>query len=608
MSERFFIGISMGFNSSACIMSEERGLIAAISQERLNGEKNTKEFPLKAIIECLKIADADTYVYSLEDMEIEGLAISHYQPITIGEIERYLPTDVRDKLASFSKDFSDFDVMGYIRFVVETFCNVRIKTMQRVDHHKAHANSAIVFHGVPRNPITAFVTCDGFGDGLSSKIKLINGETLSSNRLSGSIGLVYQFVTGALGYKEHQHEGKITGLAAFGEPLYLEVFNRLFDNTLFGIRMDNVSETMKDAVFFGGTYPYNSQIEDFDLFLLMKDKVYDMVNELLLCGAEPKDIAATVQAFAETQITKWITRTMERHFGPDVPLMDVYLAGGVFANVKINQRIHELGFVDNIYVAPCMGDEGTAVGAAYVTMVTTLGSITFERRDLFSGAHSALLGPKHDVSVTEVNDLLVQNDVSGVTISIVPNMDDRASKIAALLSMNKIVCLYQGRMEFGPRALCNRSILYPCHDPSVNQWLNDKLSRTEFMPFAPFCKEVHANDLFRGVRGAEQTAQYMTITFDCTEEFARDYPAACHIDNTARPQFVTPSTNPLAYKILTHYERMTEKKALINTSFNLHNNPIIESPEVAIKSWIKSGTDALVINNIIIIKHSREEK
>jgi carbamoyltransferase len=259
------------------------------------------------------------------------------------------------------------------------------------------------------------------------------------------------------------------------------------------------------------------------------------------------------------------------------------LSGGLFANVKINQRIHEeIPEVENIFIAPPMGDEGTCIGAASSRKImnnskTTLTNMTMR------------MGTSHTIEevLESVSDDLQCEKITGV--------DEVSKAIANDLKDNKIVCLFDGRMEFGPRALIGRSIMYNCRDVGANDWLNKQLGRTEFMPFAPFCKEEHATDLFHNVEGKEYALKNMTITVNCSDEFIRDYPAACHIDNTARPQVISHDENKLAWTILDEYEALTGEKALINTSFNLHNYPIIESPKVAIDSWKQSNTHNLYI-------------
>lgn len=555
-NEKFYLGISLGFNSSACVFSSERGLIAAISQERLNGEKNTKELPFDAMIECVKLAGTDV---------IDSIAISHYENITDYYFKRY---GSRYKLT-----FNGWEdaILSYLRARSIT---VRDNRITRVNHHEAHALSTFGFYGIPtRNFYT--ITCDGFGDGLSARIKF-GQDVIDTMPLKDSIALVYQFVTGALGFKEHQHEGKITGLAAFGKPIYLDDFNDIDIN----INTVELTDVERESV-------ETSQIIDFADFLKLKKYVYRMVEQLIAIGAKREDIAASVQEYAEIRTCEWV------HKNCLVKGANAYLAGGLFANVKINQRIKDLGIFNEVYVCPAMGDEGTAVGAAIYVATMSDDCIFDEVRNKVN------VGTKPNVE----NVLKAFNDeCENKSNYVIRYLDNSIDYIAKKLADNKIVCLKRDRMEFGPRALCHTSILYNADSRETNDWLNKKLSRTEFMPFAPVCREEVADDLFINLDGGRTSAKYMTMTFDCTPEFAENYKAACHIDNTARPQIVSKEDDVYMWEILRKYQILTGKKAMINTSFNLHNNPIIESVETAVSSWLKSDTDVLVIENIAIEK------
>lgn len=539
--EKIYLGLSVSHNSSACLYSNERGLLAAISQERLNSEKNTKELPFDAAIKCCEIANVK---------EIYGIAISHYENITD---EYFIKHGSKYKLSSTNwKDM-------IIEHLLRNDITIVDKEIHHVHHHYAHALSTFAFYGRPKDREYYLITSDGFGDGFSAMI-IDKGKMIANKSVRNSVGLVYQFVTGALGFTELKHEGKITGLAAFGQPIYLEAFGEM------KIETELTEEETKMCI--------TTNIVDFADFLLLKRTVYNLVAKLISEGATYQDIAASVQEYAEICTISWIINNCE-------PNKDVYLSGGLFANVKINQRIKDLKdksgnpFFKNVYVCPAMGDEGTAVGAAL------LHSVEY---------------PEKPMSPSKCGTIC--------TTDIGTEYDDESlSKyIAEKLSENKIVCLVRGEMEFGPRALCHRSILYNCDSRETNDWLNKKLGRTEFMPFAPVCREEVADDLFKNLDGGRDSAKWMTMTFDCTEEFIQNYPAACHIDNTARPQVISYDDDPFMWKVLEHYQTLTNKKALINTSFNLHNNPIIESEVVAIDSWRKSDTDVLVIGNRVIEK------
>lgn len=566
MGEKFYLGLSLGFNSSACVYSDKRGVLAAISQERMNGEKNTKELPLDAAVRCCEMAGVK---------RIQRIAISHYEEIHQSYFKRYgaafclRGTRVETMLANYFKSKGiEIDNIDFVR----------------VDHHVAHAFSAFAFYDAPK-PGDYIITSDGFGDGHSGMIYEYLGDVVSLVDLKNSIALVYQFVTGALGYKEHQHEGKITGLAAFGIPKYLSKFEELYNVSETGNFLDFKSENYELTPDEYAQY-LNSYIVDFDEFLKLKKAVYGLVNELIENGAEPRDIAASVQEFAERYTLKWIHDSV-RHIKKNC-----YLAGGLFANVKINQRIKDMGLFKNVYVCPAMGDEGTAVGA-----------VLWHTNKFGRKISPNQCGTCPECNINEVKDALITRGLEDkYTVRQVKLEDGLIETVANYLAEDKIVCLMRERMEFGPRALCHRSILYNCDTKETNDWLNKKLSRTEFMPFAPVCREEVADDLFKNLDGGRDSAKHMTMTFDCTDEFIQNYPAACHIDNTARPQIVLQNEDPFIWSVLDVYQKRTGKKALINTSFNLHNYPIIESSHVAFESWLQSDTDVLVINDVVIEK------
>ena len=210
------------------------------------------------------------------------------------------------------------------------------------------------------------------------------------------------------------------------------------------------------------------------------------------------------------------------------------------------------------------------------------------------------LGP--DYSDAEIRQELEKEDVEAT------RYDDVEAEIARLLSNNAIVARFNGRMEYGPRALGNRTILYQPTDPTLTVWLNESLQRTEFMPFAPVVMAEHAERCFVGLKGAEDTARFMTITFDCTEWMAENCPAVVHIDNTARPQLVSLDDNPSMYRILENYHRITGLPVLINTSFNMHEEPIVCSPYDAIRAFKLGHLDYLAIGNWIAANPVRAER
>ncbi len=270
----------------------------------------------------------------------------------------------------------------------------------------------------------------------------------------------------------------------------------------------------------------------------------------------------------------------------------IVLAGGVFANVKLNQRVKELGFAE-VFVQPAMGDEGTALGAAQLAARAKAPINPVRLKD-------AYLGP--GFSPAEMRSALEQSGMSFVELP-----DGRLEhRVAELLHAGNIVARFAGRMEFGPRALGNRSILYPARDPEVNDWLNQQLKRSEFMPFAPITLAEHAGDCYFGIAGAEHTSEFMTMTFQVTPQMAQATPACVHVDDTARPQLVREDRNRSLHQILSHYRDMSGIPTLINTSFNMHEEPIVCEPSEAIRAFTSANLDALAMGDFLVINQSEE--
>jgi carbamoyltransferase len=327
-----------------------------------------------------------------------------------------------------------------------------------------------------------------------------------------------------------------------------------------------------------------SPIIDFNIFNEMKYKVYNYVTKILNDSDDQwetsKNIAASLQEYTEQYVIELIKEIIDVS---RYKICDVYLSGGLFANVKLNQHIHEkIENIENIFISPCMGDEGTCIGAVMSSVYPNKSVYRMSNRVMRIGTN------KYIKEEYIPKDILYEKFY---------NIDAVSNDIAKELSQNKIICLFDGKMEFGPRALIGRSILYNCKDVNSNKWLNEQLGRTEFMPFAPFCKEENADKLFFNIKGKEMALKNMTITVDCKEYFIANCPAACHIDNTARPQVINKQELQIAWKILDEYEKLTGELALINTSFNLHNYPIIESVQNAVESWVTSNTNCLYINS-----------
>jgi len=242
--------------------------------------------------------------------------------------------------------------------------------------------------------------------------------------------------------------------------------------------------------------------------------------------------------------------------------------------------------VQKIFIHPNMGDGGCGTGAAFAAFPTAA------RAQFNRAIPNVFLGPCF--SEQQIAAALSSAQLPFTKYSPIE------PRIASLIAAGKVVARFAGRMEYGPRALGNRSILYHAKEPAVNQWLNQRLGRTEFMPFAPATLYEKRHDCYKNVDGGEHAATFMTLTFDCTDSMKRDSPAAVHVDGTARPQLVSETSNPSFYKVLSEYYRITGIPSVINTSFNMHEEPIVCTPEDAIRAFLQGNLDYLAIGDFLV--------
>jgi carbamoyltransferase len=268
---------------------------------------------------------------------------------------------------------------------------------------------------------------------------------------------------------------------------------------------------------------------------------------------------------------------------------NVALAGGLFANVRINEEVLRIDGVDRVFVHPGMTDEGLFVGAAVAKdhEIREAAGKPFEPRHL----DSVYLG-------TDISDGDAEAALRAAGLEF-DRPSDIPDHVAGLLEGGAVVARAAGRMEYGPRALGNRTIMYRPDDPSVNDWLNELLQRTEFMPFAPASRFDEAERLYVDAGGGLDTARFMTITFHCTPLMKEKCPGVVHIDDTARPQLVRREENPGYHDIIAAYEKRTGRPALINTSFNIHEEPIVRTADDAVRAFLASKLDYLQLGPFV---------
>jgi carbamoyltransferase len=541
------LGLSPAVHESAVGILVDGKLVAAAAEERFTRVKNDGAFPFGAIDYVMRQAgvearDIDHVAYAalpalqerLRDLSGYGKNVLYVAQASDRALHKLA------HLANYTRTLFLHDWTHGTRRIRKELDKVGLgDRLVHVDHHLAHVASAYYSSGYER---CLAVSLDGYGSGQAGSFYLCDGgrmKLLTHIPYPHSLGTFYRRVTQALGYKPNRHEGKIVGLAAYGDPTraYAEVRSR-----------------------------FDLEHDDYYRFKSAQDPFFE---RRLLERHAPADVAAAYQRVLEDvashYIGKWVRRT---------GVSKVACAGGVFANVKMNQRVMELPELEEIFVFPAMGDGGVGVGAALALQADLRGLAPRKLPHVY-------LGPAY--TDRELEQTLA---ASGLRFRRSPRVEE---EIADLLVADKVVARFHGAMEFGPRALGNRSILYPAKDPSVNKWLNERLKRTEFMPFAPVSLADQADALYANIDRMRHAAQFMTVTTDCTARMRAESPAAVHVDGTARPQLVSEAQNPSLTKILRAYQRRTGIPTLINTSFNMHEEPIVCSPDDAIRAFEDGG-------------------
>jgi carbamoyltransferase len=564
------LGISDHIISGAAIIEDGR-VLAAVNEERLVRKKMVMGFPRKSIqavfeltklqpqqIDYVAIAskrghflndyvDFDAGTFRLDRGFVKNLFMS------VGSGLSFL----RDELPILERLYYELREPAYthrrrsVKKVLQDEFDLHCP-LEFIEHHFAHACSAFYSSGYDDALV---VTMDASGDGASSHVYQVDkGKWHFLHRIASfdSLASYYAYVTHICGFTAGKHEGKITGLAAYGQPHYSDVLDKF-------IAYRNGTVVNIGKVF------YNSALKK--------------LRETLPADFSKEDLAATVQTTAEKIAAQYI-----QHWLGKTNSTKVALAGGLFANVKINQRVHELPGVQSVFIHPAMSDEGLAVGAALTLNYLQAPEPANLERKCFDHVY---LGP--DYTDAEVSKAL---DAEAIRYTYHAQIEE---EVARLISAGHVVARFAGRMEYGPRALGNRSILYRPDDPSVNDWLNKNLKRTEFMPFAPSTLAEDADEYYVGLDGAREAARYMTITFECSQAMQKTCPGVVHIDNTARPQLVSAQDNPSYYRILKAFKARTGIASIINTSFNIHEEPIVCTPADAIRAFKIGHLDYLAI-------------
>ena len=594
------LGVSAFYHDSAVALIEDGRIIAAAQEERFTRKKHDAAFPKNSIDYCLAeagvgIEDIDFVAfYDKPFLKFERLLETYvaFAPRGFKSFKIAMPVWLKVKLFQkdlLSKQFQsfdpDFDWKNKLLFA---------------EHHLSHAASA--FFPSPFKEAVV-LTMDGVGEWATTSVAIGKDNGLEMTReihFPHSLGLLYSAMTYYIGFRVNSGEYKVMGLAPYGEPKYKQII------------MDNLIDVKDD-----GSFRLNQTYFDYCTGLTMTNARFDE-----LFGAPPRkqedpltqrhmDLAASVQAVTEEVVLK-LTRSLAKETG----LKNLCLAGGVALNCVANGKVLRDGAFEKVWVQPAAGDAGGALGAAMAAFHLHKGGgrVVPASGDSMQGSY---LGPSF--TDAEICKSLTDAKAKFETLEEA----DMISITAQALADGKAVGWFQGRMEFGPRALGGRSFLGDARSPEMQKLLNLKVKyRESFRPFAPSVLRDDLSEWFE----LEDDSPYMLMVADVKKERCRamtaeentlfgidklnvhrsEIPAVTHVDYSARIQTVSAENNPQYHALISRFKELTGCPVIVNTSFNVRGEPIVCTPEDAFRCFMGTETDLLVVGNAVLLKEDQD--
>ena len=593
------LGISAYYHDSAAALLRDGQLVAAAQEERFSRKKHDPRFPRHAIRYCLEanglsIADLDRVVfYDKPLVKFERLLETYlnYAPHGIRSFLAAMPVWLKEKVYLKTTLRKELAELGGCT-------SKQLPPLLFAEHHQSHAASAFYFSPFKR---AAVLCLDGVGEWATTSAWRGNGaslEPLWEIQFPHSLGLLYSAFTYFTGFKVNSGEYKLMGLAPYGQPKYVDLI------------MDNLLDLKED-----GTFQLAMQYFNYCTGLTMTNERFDRLfggprrpAESPLTQRE-MDIAASIQVVTEEVVLR-LARTLHRETGEQ----HLCLAGGVALNCVANGRILREGPFEDISIQPAAGDAGGAVGAAAVVWHVYDGKPRYVNgHDPMSGSY---LGPSFSREQIK-RELQAQ----GAVYTELPD-DELFEKVAEFLEGEQVIGWFQGRMEFGPRALGCRSIIGDPRSAKMQSVMNLKIKyRESFRPFAPSVLAERVSDYFEH----DKPSPYMLfvapvrkeLRVDLTHEQQKlfgieklklkrsELPAITHVDYSARIQTVHEETNPRYYRLLKTFERRTGCGVLVNTSYNVRGEPIVCTPTDAYRCFMRTEMDCLVVENFVLEKHTQ---
>ena len=574
------MSIILGLNcyhadSSACIFIDNK-LEFGIEEERINRKKHWAGLPINSIKACLsynklKISDVTDIAVNTDPFSNIGKKTAYF-------LRNYLSGSKKKEI--FKRVKNKFNLLDDIN---ESFkkdkLNKKIK-IHFIDHHKSHIASAFY----PSNFNKAIgLSIDGFGDFCSIAIaKCENKEIKIIERVyfPHSLGVFYEAFTQLLGFSNYGDEYKVMGLSSYGSPTYFEeILNNFFDNKkILNLNLDNFNHTDKDFKYKFRGLPIQSK--------LFKKSVFSKysISKNQKISIKQKNIASSVQKVFEHKLLKIINKINDLKFSRNL----VY-AGGCALNSLANKKILDSKIFKKIFIPYAPGDGGGSIGSALV-----VANKKFKKKKI-TNLYSPYIGPNY--SDYEILNFIENfKPLNNFDLKIYKNKKKLFNEIAKLIYMNNIIGYFNGRMEFGARALGNRSIIAnPCN-PKIKEIINTKIKRREnFRPFAPTIIAEKKKIWFEN----ETSNPYMSVVENIKPIKRRNIPAVTHVDGTGRVQTITKKYNFDFYSIIKNFEKLSGVPIILNTSFN-ENEPIVMDYKQAINCFLRTNMDVLVLNNIII--------
>ena len=594
------LGISAFYHDSAAALVVDGKIVAAAQEERFTRTKHDPGFPTNAIKFCLsagdiRLADLDHVVFSDKPfLKFERLLETYlaFAPRGFRSFQMVVPLWLKEKL--FQKDLLRKNLTA-----IEP--GFESKKLLFAEHHLSHAASA--FYPSPFDEAVV-LTIDGVGEWCTTSAGVGCGSDLKIHReihFPHSLGLLYSAFTYYTGFKVNSGEYKVMGLAPYGEPKYAALI------------LDELMDLRED-----GTFRLNLAYFDYCTGLTMTNKRFNHLFGMPVRSPEKQltqfhmDIAASVQ-----RVTEEVMLRLTRSLAAETNVKNLCLAGGVALNCVANGKVLREKAFDKMWIQPAAGDAGGALGAALCAYHLYAGNPRQSLSDALDHMSGAYLGPSF--AQNDIEQRLHAAGARFVTVS----QSDMIRQTAHDLAAGCIVGWFQGRMEFGPRALGGRSILGDARSPAMQKMLNLRVKyRESFRPFAPSVLREEVADWFE----LDEDSPYMLLAADVAKKRRRtvtaeesalfginklnvvrsDIPAVTHVDNSARIQTVHKDTNPVYHALISAVQELTDCPVIVNTSFNVRGEPIVCTPEDAFRCFMGTDIERLVIGNCLLKKEDQD--